>query len=200
MYSTLLWRNLICLRPDKEHNVIDNRITQFISAAEKHIESQHYSLALEQLAAAEQIEPDNKSIKMIRDLVRSLQADYPNRTQSSRFLSVTIDPKSATGIKQDTGGAPDVQRRIKSLTSSAQYFLTRGAVDNAFESLMRAYLLNPVAPEVLACEKSVLPAWQTLHGSSPADAKREWKPDLIPHTANTPSSLFERLKSGKLFR
>ena len=179
--------------------MIDNRITQLISAAEKSIESQQYSLALEQLAAAEEFEPNNKSIKMIRDLVRSLQADHSNQSQSSRCLSVTVDPKSPTGIKQKTGEpVADVRTRIRSLTTSAQYFLTRGAVDNAFESLMRAYLLDPVAPEVLACEKSVLPAWQSLHDT--VTAQREWKPDLIPHSSNPPSSLFERLKLGKLFR
>lgn len=180
---------------------MDNSITQLISAAEKSIESQQYNLALEQLAAAEEFEPNNRSIKMIRDLVRSLQSDHTSQSQSSRFLSVTVDPKSPTGIKQGTGEpVVDARRQIRSLTSSAQYFLTRGAVDNAFESLMRAYLLDPVAPEVLACEKSILPAWQSLHGTASADAQREWKPDLIPHTSNTHSSLFERLKSGKLFR
>ncbi len=181
--------------------MLDNRITQLISAAEKNIESQQYSLALEQLAAAEEFEPNNKSIKMIRDLVRSLQSDKTNQSPSSRFFSTTIDPKSPTGIRQhSTEPVADVRTRVKSLTTSAQYFLTRGAVDNAFESLMRAYLLDPVAPEVLACEKSVLPAWQNLHGTSPSGAQREWKPDLIPHTSAAPSSLFERLKSGKLFR
>ncbi len=179
---------------------MDNRITQLISAVEKNIESRQYSLALEQLTAAEEFEPNNKSIKMIRDLVRSLQSDHTAQSQSSRFLSVTIDPKSPTGVKQTTSEpVTDVRTRIRSLTSSAQYFLTRGAVDNAFESLMRAYLLDPVAPEVLACEKSVLPAWQNLHGVSPAGG-REWNPDLIPHRSNASSSLFERLKSGKLFR
>lgn len=178
---------------------MDQRITQLISAAEKNIELQQYSLALEQLTAAEEFEPENKSIKMTRDLVRSLQADRPSPSRPSRFLSVTIDPKSPTGIKLAEPVA-DVRTRVRSLTTSSQYFLTRGAVDNAFESLMRAYLLDPVAPEVLACEKSVLPAWQNLHGTSPAGAQREWKPDLIPHPSAAPSSLFERLKSGKLFR
>ncbi len=177
---------------------MDSRITHLISAAEKSIEARQYAVALEQLAAAEEFEPKNKSIQMIRDLVRSLQSEQPEQFQSGRSLSVTIDPNSPTGMKQNTD-EPDVQKRIRNLTSSAQYFLIRGAVDTAFESLMRAYLLDPLAPEVLACEKRVLPAWQTLH-RTPAEPQRERKPDPIQRTPKPQSSLFERFKSGTLFR
>lgn len=181
---------------------MDSRITQLISAAEKHIASRHYSVALEQLAAAENIEPDNRSIQMIRELVKSLQAETTKPSLLKRFMPVTVDPKSPTGIEREgTIQANHHQKRIQSLTSRAEYFLSRGIVDNAFDSLMRAYLLDPIAPEVLACEKRVLPAWQKLHGKFAAEAKREWK--LNVSTEQPPkshSSLFDRLKSGKLFQ
>ena len=178
---------------------MDSRITELISDAEKHIESKQYPVALEQLAAAEQIEPDNKSIHMIRELVKSLQAEKIKPSALKRLLSVTVDPKSPRGIKH-SAPTTDAQMRIRSLTSSAEYFLSRGAVDNAFESLMRAYLLDPVAPEVLACEQRVLPAWQKLHGRSVTEAKHEWKLNVAARQqTRTQSSLFERLKHGKFF-
>lgn len=180
---------------------MNDRVTQLIAAAEKHIESKHYSVALQQLAAAEQIEPDNKSIQMIKELVKSLQAEKAKPTMLNWLLSVTVDPKSPTGIKHDQASPhDDVHKRVRSLTSNAEYFLSRGAVDNAFESLMRAYLLDPLAPEVIACEQRVLPEWQKVHGYSVKEAKHEWSLNVGPsQRAKTPSALFERLKRGKLF-
>jgi hypothetical protein len=180
---------------------MNNRITQLISAAERHIELRDYDAALDNLAVAERIEPNNKSIHMIKELVKSLQAEKTKPSVLKRFLSVTIDPKSPTGISRDNETLQnDIQRRIRSLTMTAEYFLSRGAIDNAFESLMYAYLLDPLSPDVLACEKRVLPAWQKLHGKSATEAKHEWVLKLTsqPQTKSQ-SSLFDRLMSGKLF-
>jgi hypothetical protein len=182
-------------REDKE---MDSRITQLISEAEKHIETRQYSVALEQLAAVEKIEPNNESIHMIREMVKSLQTEKPKQSAFKPFLSVTVDPKSPTGIRRDHPTPPNsLQKRIRGLTISAEHFLVRGDVDNAFELLMRAYLLDPVAPEVVACEKHVLPAWQKLHGQSVTGVRHEWKLKIAAQQQpNVQSSLFDRLKSG----
>jgi hypothetical protein len=176
---------------------MDSRITELISSAEEHIESKQYAVALEQLSVAEQIEPNNKSIQMIRSLVQSLQLDQKKMSPMKRFFSATVDPKSPTGFSGEpaNGQGSGLQKRIRSLTSSAEYFLSRGNVDNAFESLMRAYLLDPLAPEVLACEKRVLPAWHTMHGTV-VGTKQEWKLPAPSVKAKASSSLFERLKGG----
>ena len=50
--------------------------------------------------------------------------------------------------------------RVRELTDAAGTLLNRGLSESAFETLMNAYLLDPVSPDVLACEKRVLPAWE----------------------------------------
>jgi hypothetical protein len=182
----------------REDKQMDSRITQLISEVEKHIESRHYSVALEQLAAAEKIEPNNESIHMIRELVKSLQTEKPKPSAFKPFLFVTVDPKSPTGIRRDHPTPQSgLQKRIRGLTMSAEHFLVRGDVENAFELLMRAYLLDPVAPEVVACEKHVLPAWQKLRGQSVTGVRHEGKLKIAAQQQpNVQSSLFNRLKSG----
>lgn len=159
-------------------------------------------MALEQLAAAEKIEPNNESIHMIRELVKPLQTEKPKPSAFKRFLSVTVDPKSPTGIQHDRPTpSSGLQKRIRGLTTSAEHFLLRGDVDNAFESLLRAYLLDPVAPEVVACEKHVLPAWQKLRRKAVTGVRHEWKLNIATQQQpKVQSSLFDRLKSGKLFQ
>lgn len=176
---------------------MDNRITRLITSAEEYIESRQYAAALEQISAAELIEPGNKSIRMIRELVKSLQAKGGSPSVLNRLFSITREQKTPTR----TGRTHDGRRRVRSLITSAEQFLSRGEVDNAFESLMRAYLLDPVAPEVIECEHHVLPAWQQLHGKSAAQAKQEWKLNLeARRQPKSYRSLFDRLKAGKLFR
>lgn len=179
---------------------MESRILQLISSAEKNIEARQYNAALEQLKAAEQIDPENKSIPMITQIVKSLQSESASPKNIRQHLSVTIDPQSPTGVRETTSSSADEEKkRVRNLTTSAEYFLSRGSVDNAFECLMRAYLLDPVASEVLTCERQILPAWQKLHGKS-APQRSDWKLNLNVGAQSQPQSpLFERLKSGKIF-
>lgn len=179
---------------------MDPRITSFISEAEKNIEARQYAVALEALAAAETIDPNNKSVQMIRDLVKSLQADQARRSPIRRPLTVTVDAKAPAIMNTLPEPLSDVQKRIRSLTGNADYYLSRGAIDNAFESLMRAYLLDPVAPEVLACEERVLPAYRRFHGKSAEETREEWKIDLTTGKPRIASSLFDRLRNGKFLK
>jgi hypothetical protein len=50
--------------------------------------------------------------------------------------------------------------RILQLTSAARQLVKLGLSEAAFESLLKAYLMDPIHPQVLACEKIVLPAWE----------------------------------------
>lgn len=54
----------------------------------------------------------------------------------------------------------DVQNQITRLTNAAQQYLKNGQSALAFDSLMEAYLLDPLDARVVSCEKAVLPAWE----------------------------------------
>jgi hypothetical protein len=92
------------------------------------------------------------------------QEDIMNAENSSnrkKPLSVTIGNDFG---KPATAGAPltpqDAEARIVRLTSNAQNYLKRGQSALAFDTLMEAYLLDPVHPLVISCEQAVLPAWR----------------------------------------
>lgn len=57
--------------------------------------------------------------------------------------------------------------RVFQLTATAQILARDGLLEPAFESLMRAYILDPGSPDVLACEKMVLPAYEQMKQSHP---------------------------------
>jgi len=91
-------------------------------------------------------------------------------------LSVTIDSDFApppTATPSFNSGV-DVQTQITKLTNSAQHYLKNGQSALAFDSLMEAYLLDPLDARVVSCEKAVLPAWENYrkqHAVSTAPAK-----------------------------
>ncbi len=178
---------------------MDSRIAVLISAAEKNIEECRFADALDHLAAAEQIDPHNRSVRMIKELVKSLMANQKKQSMVQRVLSFSSEFGSRKILRKEKAEPlSENQRRIRNLTSSAEFFFSRGAIDNAFESLMRAYLLDPAAPEVAECERRILPVWQKKHGPF-ADATKPPAPSLLPQTPQqSQSRVFERLKSGKL--
>jgi hypothetical protein len=51
----------------------------------------------------------------------------------------------------------EVESRVRRLTAVASNLFWRGSYQTAFESLMKAYLLDPSSPYVIACEKTLLP-------------------------------------------
>ncbi len=62
----------------------------------------------------------------------------------------------------DSNPPEDLQARIRHLTSAATRLFERGSYDTAFDSLMKAYLLDPASPHVLACERTLLPALELM--------------------------------------
>jgi hypothetical protein len=90
-----------------------------------------------------------------------MNAENPSNRKNP--LSVTIGNDFG---KPATTGAPltpqNAEARIVRLTSNAQNYLKRGQSALAFDTLMEAYLLDPVHPLVISCEKAVLPAWETF--------------------------------------
>jgi hypothetical protein len=84
-----------------------------------------------------------------------------NPERERKPLSVTIGPEFG---KVGGKGIPgtDVQSQVVRLTGAAEQYLKRGQSALAFDSLMEAYLLDPLNPLVLSCEKNVLPAWEAF--------------------------------------
>ena len=79
-----------------------------------------------------------------------------------KALSVTIGPDLASphSAVQSSANRVDVQNQITKLTNAAQQYLKSGQSALAFDSLMEAYLLDPLDARVISCEKAVLPAWE----------------------------------------
>jgi hypothetical protein len=177
--------------------------TDLVRSAEKFIASGKFALAQEQLASAQVLDPDNQYIAAILDRIKALQqADPPvtvepsslsqeTGTDSQRYLSVTVGTEFKNGVRSAEEKAAEspsqLQTRIRRLTNAADGFLESGSLKNAFESLMKAYLLDPMSPYVIACEKTILPAWEHMQSSSP-DRIQGSKDTEVENPLRSPSS------------
>lgn len=145
----------------------DGGVTQLIQSAERLMAASNYKMALEQLSFAQNLEPRNEYIKAIIDRVQFLQEAY--RSKNTQFAT-TVQPAFAAGTQEPLGdqalSTKDLQIRIKQLTNIAEKYLEEGASDKAFDSLMKAFLLDPISPYVTACEKAVIPVWEKMHASN----------------------------------
>ena len=160
----------------KAEQIDQNGVTELIRSAERYIASGKFSLAEEQLATAQILDPKNQYIPAILDRIKVLQKPAPQTPANvdvlaaasgedpQRYLSVTVGKEFKSGVRapgEQTPETPrDLQSRIRRLTNIAESYVESGSFKNAFESLMKAYLLDPMSPFVIACEKAVLPAWQ----------------------------------------
>jgi hypothetical protein len=180
-------------------------IAQLVRSAEKLIAANNFRLALEQLSVAQTLDPKNAYIRAIIDRVQQLQgSSHANKSTSQNPLSVSLGATASGGfpdLQPDITLSPkELQVRVKQLTNIAEKYLEEGSPDKAFDSLMRAFLLDPISPYVVACEKAVLPIWernQTREGNSenPIDRNREKQSMNPPVLDPTPSPLPEPLKS-----
>lgn len=146
--------------------------SHLIRSAEKLAASGRYDHAIEQLSVAQRLDPDNKYIQAIIDRIRIVQDSNQedlraqgNFNENSKPLSVTVGRNFATGIKskedEPVPAPEDIHTRVRFLTNMAEQYLESGSSEKAFDSLMNAYLLDPLSPYVIASEKNVLPAWES---------------------------------------
>jgi hypothetical protein len=151
--------------------------SHLIRSAEKLAASGRFDFAVEQLTVAQQLDPGNKYIHAIIDRIRVLQNIHQNenlkldnKTEKPTQLSVTVGRQFADGIRSsedDQRLTPDdIHTKIRFLTNMADQYLENGSSDKAFDSLMKAYLLDPLSPYVIAAEKTVLPAWEHNRGQN----------------------------------
>jgi hypothetical protein len=84
-----------------------------------------------------------------------------NSSRERKPFSVTIGPEFGK-IGKSEPLSKDLESQITRLTGAAEQYLQRGQSALAFDSLMEAYLLDPLNPRVVSCEKNVLPAWEAF--------------------------------------
>jgi tetratricopeptide (TPR) repeat protein len=157
--------------------------SHLIRSAEKLAASGRFDFAVEQLTVAQQLDPGNKYIHAIIERIRVQQnvsqienSKPDNKTEESTHLSVTIGRQFTNGIRSSEDDQKltqeDIHTSIRSLTNLANQYLEIGSSDQAFDSLMRAYLLDPLSPYVIATEKNVLPVWEHNRGQRGLTAAR----------------------------
>jgi hypothetical protein len=170
-----------------------NPAGELVRFAEKLIEQGDVGQALECLHEALTRQPENLYITAVIQRAEKMRG-APGRSQRGpqpKPLAVTVDSRHPSGVRQEPVESPgDVDARVRRLTMVASRLFDRGAFDAAFESLMKAYLLDPGNPLVVACEKQMMPVWNTLRktgfpGYSPQQyvATRKVPPAPPPVTA-----------------
>jgi hypothetical protein len=135
---------------------------EIIRVAEKHIEAREFDLAMEKLSMAQRMEPDNIYITAIVERIHRIASESSN---GGRFLGLTVGNEFEEGIKpssEKTRPAEGVDMLIRRLTSKATELIRQGAYETAFDSLMNAYLLDPVSPTLMESEKTLLPAIEMM--------------------------------------
>lgn len=173
---------------------MDGRIALLITKAEQHLEQQRYAEAEECIAAAEHIDPANRSVRMLRELFRTLQKNDRRKSAFLRFFPRAL--RKPFVAESATPSPAEISKRVRSLVGSADHYLSHGAIENAFASLTRAQVLDPSHPDVIACEKRVLPPWRKLRDEQLIVA--DTAPALPSPSNNTRSPLIERIKKGTL--
>lgn len=142
-----------------------NPAGELVRFAEKLIEQGDVAQALECLHEALTRQPDNLYITAVIQRAEKMRVGpgHSQRAPHPKPLTVTVDNRHPSGVRQEPAESPaDVDARIRRLTLVASRLFDRGAFDAAFESLMKAYLLDPGNPLVVACEKQMMPVWNTL--------------------------------------
>ncbi|HEX7573241.1 MAG TPA: hypothetical protein VF514_09105 [Bacteroidota bacterium] len=135
---------------------------EIIRVAEKHIEAREFDLAMEKLSTAQRMEPDNIYITAIVERIHRIASESSN---GGRFLGLTVGNEFEEGIKSVNEAArpPEgVDMLIRRLTAKATELIRQGAYETAFDSLMNAYLLDPVNLTLMESEKTLLPAIEMM--------------------------------------
>ncbi len=195
-----------------------NSASQYVRAAERYLVTGKFDLALEQLSLAQRLEPENAYILAVLERTQNLQrmaaGQHADESQlrgqgdstPPRYLSVTVGKEFENGIRElrdePVLSSQELRLRVRQLVANADALLTRGLSENAFESLMKAYLLDPLAPEVLSCEQRVLPAWemtrnqrrQSPGGSGHAMLSEQARLDVLKRQKEVERNELERVR------
>ena len=139
-------------------------VSQYVRAAERLLDAGKYAMALEALSVAQEFEPHNASVRDVLDRALTLQA-----RDRGEYFSVTVGNEFPHGIRtaedESALSQQEIRARVQYLVEVADVFLDRGMTESALDSLMRAYLLDPLAPEVLSTERRILPVLEMMRNT-----------------------------------
>ncbi len=142
-------------------------VSHYVRAAEQLLDAGKYAMALEALSVARELEPHNVSVRDVLDRALTMQA-----RQKARYLSVTVGRQFSEGVRtaedESALSQQEIRERVQYLVEVAGVFLDRGMTESALDSLMRAYLLDPLAPEVLSSERRILPVLEMMRNTPSA--------------------------------
>jgi hypothetical protein len=161
---------------------------EYIRVAEKYITERQYDLAMKQLTIAQGLEPNNIYIHAIIERIHRLASEESN---GGRFLAITVGDEFEGGVRPngEPGPRPDeIEAQVKRLTSKASELLRRGAYETAFDSLMNAYLLDPVSPVVMETERTLLPAIELMRKGKKDGSQRMTAATAQPPSARRPDT------------
>jgi len=122
-----------------------------VRKAEHLIAAGEYELALQKLSNAQDLEPQNQYL--------------PALIQRVTYLRNTAGQNSRPAARADSLSAESdhvIDSRVKRLTVVATNLFERGSYESAFQSLVKAFLLAPMHPHVVECQKTLQPAIRLL--------------------------------------
>jgi hypothetical protein len=163
-------------------------VSEFIRAAERSIAAGDLNLALQQIANARSIDPKNEYLDAIVERI-DLLAARRDPVGKNGFLQASPLPVIEPEKLEMT---PELQARVKRLTNVAINLFERGSYETAFDSLMKAYLLDPTSSYVMNCEKTLLPAIELMRKrgtiASPGMARAASPQDPSQNASQQPAS------------
>jgi hypothetical protein len=183
------------------------QVGEMIQQAEIHLAAHDFGPAQDCLAEAWRLDPGNPYIPAIAERIEILQSmmrhDSSKRNppaEPMRYLEVSVGKEFPEGIRPAaTQAAPisqeDRQARIHRLTTVALSLLERGSVEPAFQSFMKAYVIDPMSPDIISCANRVLPAWEALIGKS-GPFRSESQPRR-PDVAGAAAAEAQRIVAGE---
>ena len=127
-------------------------VSELIRRAEKHIKAGNLSRASDLLSNARSLEPANEYIGAIMERIAL-------RERAPGTMTATPNTQAAALLQ---AAQNDLQQQVKRLTADARSLFERGAYVTAFDTLMKAYLLDPLSADVMKTEELIVPAFEQV--------------------------------------
>ncbi len=134
-------------------------VREIIRSAEKQISAGNFERASELLSSARAIEPSNEYIAAIQQRITTLGQSGESAMDAAPMAT-----------------PDDLANQVRRLTTDARGLYQRGAYQSAFDTLTRAYLLDPVSIDVLQAEALILPAFERMCAQRAGTAARGGRP------------------------
>jgi hypothetical protein len=148
-------------------------VREAIGRAERHIAAREFGRAQECLADAWRLDPGNpyipaivERIEILQSMTREESSKKASTHRALRYLAATVGPRFPDGVKSETDEPTDRDLRVRRLMAVALSLVERGSIEPAFQTLRKAYLLDPDHPEVRICADRIVPLWEAHSGQA----------------------------------